>query len=430
MNFLPATYTSPNLATTSTAQLVGSDAASNDVLSVTIDGTASSFENVTDPPSTPSNIAGLMTTLSSTSGMVTLGAAVTTTATTEVDFYLDSNHDGLLETGTDQLLGADTDGSDGWSVTIPKAGLPVTRAEFLAVDPDSGLSPAFAGDPPGLPPGPLPPGTGSAGSGVIIFGAPTLVRTPNDQAIVVAAQVNDFDTPVGGTTVGATLNLDGSDRANVLAAGTHSTSFSSASGGYSASSTDMTQPGLGVGGLFMASTSADAPDATISSIGTVAIAATNAAPVGQSWTVNGNGALIDGVAVTNVIFNVNFGDIVAAMTSAGGSGWAAANATLNLTVTAAGHSLSVTDAAGGNLTIVIDGVTANYTGLPTAHPGAVSALWTLPVNSTIGVNYTNTGLGTTALTNDPADGIPDGAGSARAIADVLFGLDMIVVGWE
>ena len=49
-----------------------------------------------------------------------------------VEFYLDSDGSGALEIGTDQLLGTDNDGSDGWSVAVSTAAHPIDSNNYFA----------------------------------------------------------------------------------------------------------------------------------------------------------------------------------------------------------------------------------------------------------------------------------------------------------
>ena len=65
---------------------------------------------------------------------LTLTATGVTDANSNIDsvrFYWDANNNGTLDLGTDQLLGTDNDGLDGWSLTEP-AVLPVGTQTLLA----------------------------------------------------------------------------------------------------------------------------------------------------------------------------------------------------------------------------------------------------------------------------------------------------------
>ncbi len=59
-----------------------------------------------------------------------------------VEFYRDADGDGALDVDTDELLGTDTTGSDGWTLAVSSANLPtgVNRYFAIAVDDDDFLS--------------------------------------------------------------------------------------------------------------------------------------------------------------------------------------------------------------------------------------------------------------------------------------------------
>ncbi len=50
----------------------------------------------------------------------------------QVEFYRDVDGNGQLNIGTDELLGSDIDGGDGWSLTVPAASYPIGTVHWLA----------------------------------------------------------------------------------------------------------------------------------------------------------------------------------------------------------------------------------------------------------------------------------------------------------
>lgn len=76
--------------------------------------------------------AGLPVTVSATDPATAGGATIS-----RINFYRDVNGNGLLDTGTDTLLGSDTDGTDGWSTSVSTAGFPAGSVSILAVAVDS-----------------------------------------------------------------------------------------------------------------------------------------------------------------------------------------------------------------------------------------------------------------------------------------------------
>jgi cyclophilin family peptidyl-prolyl cis-trans isomerase len=53
-------------------------------------------------------------------------------AIARVEFYRDSNNNGVIDIGTDALLGSDTSAAGGWTLTFPTTGLPLGSLRFLA----------------------------------------------------------------------------------------------------------------------------------------------------------------------------------------------------------------------------------------------------------------------------------------------------------
>jgi|GEM_PF-1001650 len=78
------------------------------------------------------SFAGPNVTLTATDPTTAPGATIT-----RVDFYRDVNANGLVDAGTDTLLGSDSDGVDGWSTTFSSLGLPAGNPQFLAIAVDS-----------------------------------------------------------------------------------------------------------------------------------------------------------------------------------------------------------------------------------------------------------------------------------------------------
>ncbi|KKK96343.1 hypothetical protein LCGC14_2663710, partial [marine sediment metagenome] len=125
-----------------------------------------------------------------------------------VEFYDDANNNDLLEPGVDTLLATDTNGADGWSISVSTAGWTVGEHTYLAwaTDDDGAWSVTVAtdGDVEDAPPvvgGPIQ----EAGIWVVVGagGAKSLTFTEDDMTIVVL-------TFKGGT---ANVRLTGDDLA-------------------------------------------------------------------------------------------------------------------------------------------------------------------------------------------------------------------------
>jgi Ca2+-binding RTX toxin-like protein len=136
-NFFPGVYNAPRLSTTG-VQTVGTDSSSTPVNILQINlVNASTIENISAPA--PQGITALIADSATTPGSINLTAIDPDPDATEVDFYLDSNHDGLLDTG-DTLLGTDTDGIDGWSLSVPRSLVTAVDPSFLAVQVNGGTN--------------------------------------------------------------------------------------------------------------------------------------------------------------------------------------------------------------------------------------------------------------------------------------------------
>jgi hypothetical protein len=141
-------------------------------------------------------------------GFVTVGEPVTVRATANDDtgvravtFYLDRNQDGRWTAGTDVDLGADFDGSDGWSrawIVQPGWVSASMQVRATAVDVDGAFG--VSGAPATVAFNARPVVTGLAASAPVISWGQTLTLTPT---------VNDPDGSVAVVTFFADINRDG-----------------------------------------------------------------------------------------------------------------------------------------------------------------------------------------------------------------------------
>ena len=58
----------------------------------------------------------------------------------KVEFYRDTNGNGVIDVGTDTLLGTDTSSSGGWTCTLSTSGFPVGSNTYLARAQDNSLA--------------------------------------------------------------------------------------------------------------------------------------------------------------------------------------------------------------------------------------------------------------------------------------------------
>lgn len=118
----------------------------NDSKDVTLSSTASATVDVFVPNQLPT-----ISSLQALPDPVLFGENVTITASgvsdsdgqvVEVQFYRDANNNNSLDVGIDSLLGSDTDGNDGWELTIASDSFSggLNRILAIALDNDSGQS--------------------------------------------------------------------------------------------------------------------------------------------------------------------------------------------------------------------------------------------------------------------------------------------------
>ncbi|HEY1603086.1 MAG TPA: M10 family metallopeptidase C-terminal domain-containing protein [Pirellulales bacterium] len=485
-NFFPATYSAPSLSSTST-QTVGTDSSSNPLLKINLVN-ASTIESTTDSPISQPAVSTLAVNPLSTPGEVTL-TAVYTGATVdpdthsfvgEVDFYLDTNHDGVLETGTDTLLGTDTDGDDGWSINVPTSQVPTGTNGFIAV--------AVGGGGPPVPPrvveatisGGIPNNdselgggggsSGGSGAGGSAIGIPTLVRSAGD-ADVYADFPSELDAPNYAYADGGGNYDDGGQEQDILAndvlsharynvvatPGYFSAQASGAAGegdarGISSFNSAVTgqaaQPGIGASGITSFNSVADAnasptggPGGWIEHSGSLYSAdPTDPGTVAPHvWTVSGNGAAVNGDSISEVTlagqFTFNDGEsengaVVPTGTADAKLGMAFTVATSDgenlLNFNGGGETYDGTRNGGVAAQVVTNGTSKYYASAGNDGSMTVSFVWTVPVGTTISVKYDeglHTLLDTGASPTYPAT-------QDAMVSQVLYDFDMRIVSWS
>ncbi|MCC7193151.1 MAG: S8 family serine peptidase [Phycisphaeraceae bacterium] len=87
------------------------------------------------------NLEPILATLAGSVSTLNAGDPLSLTATgaqdpdgvvSKVEFYHDTNSNGLFDAGSDELLGSDSSGSDGWTINVNTAGLPDGSNTFFA----------------------------------------------------------------------------------------------------------------------------------------------------------------------------------------------------------------------------------------------------------------------------------------------------------
>jgi Ca2+-binding RTX toxin-like protein len=453
-NFFPATYSAPSLSSTST-QTVGTDSSSNPVLAIHLVN-ASTIESKSDSPSSPPAIGAVAIDTSSTPGTVNISAVDTDPNATKVDFYLDTNRDGIYESGTDTSLGSDSDGTDGWSISVAANQLPTGLVPILAIAENSGVlqTPATAATAiisPLLNTGALSGTGGGGGGGADVggptvppptYGAPTLFRTDtvatyvqtnggvnantisdNPDPLSLDSEVsNDFDAI---DAIAGTLRASDDDGSTIAMA-----QFTGA-----AKRSIWTQPGLGVAGLLQTLTSATSTEAAGGGAlfsrlegfvpGNGAVASSGDSGQSQTWEVDANGAKVNGVAVTSVTIAGSITYLWQDNQTESGSGATAALDAFTISISSEGGAAAL-NGGQGNTTVTVNGTPHTVAGSANSYSISVPFTMTVPVGSEVDVNYVVSHLDG-AGANDDSD---NPSGSATSGAQQMYVLGASIVGWS
>ena len=168
-NFQDSNYSVPNSTTTGLQVVSSTQIDSTDLLDITFNNN-SAVATTTGPSANVATVQTVIVETSATAGDITIVAfnaqQFGSGSVSSVKFYLDTNNDGVLDTG-DTLLDTDPDGSDSWSIDVSLAGLPAGPKNFLAqaIGSSSGAGPAASSSGTGIAPTGSGAGSGGASGG-------------------------------------------------------------------------------------------------------------------------------------------------------------------------------------------------------------------------------------------------------------------------